>query len=1666
MLIHSPLFTFLSVLGAPRFGETNSSQPVFAPDDPQYAISSAAGSPPIVSTDPAIYFGNGLTSASFTYNFTSNTKMFSSTSLDYYHPTEGYNISSFGFDFIGLKTDYTINTETDFIDDNLFQLDRDKLSYAMSFRTENFSGLLSGFELRLNPTVQGSIFAEVWTSTWNSLLQRPEPNAVIGAFIGNTQGAGWDWIAFDGNLVFLNVSETYDQTYFICPYSKLSILKPYWAYCNDTVVYDQVDEGFALETGNGGVSWNNATNGDTIDFSVQNIVFSEAYPTPSQVDLRVNGTAVQNGDVDRFTQKSNGTWQGTNIGGNSEYIYFNFTTNFTQPISFDLMYNGSAVNDSRVETLCRVEANVYHVDWNVTFDMEMPASSFWQLNRDQLMNITIPSNWTIEEVYNYSNPIVYSTDTQGSSTFVYINDRTGSIVIECNGTNFVRNIFHYNWTDSTQYENYLMNDTLKVNASVNVESAIKANLTVFDPTNNSVYTNTTQIQNEVASFFPFQLINVSQRNGTHLLRVVWFNGTQVGMNLTSCYVYNDPTMLTLVNQNPSTPVEQGQFVDIQLYYNDTHTGEGIGSATISSNWTYSFLNTVDHHNGTYDLSLNTAFAPAGNHSINFTAVKPGYEQSIVFTWINITETFEKTNLTIEFISSPIYVNDTFIDNKYAIIKYVNASDGEGIPGAHIRTTPSWSESYFDAIDLSIENESARGLYKVPLQTIGTHAEISYGIRFYASKIEDGFGPSDNYTHILVHAIPTEIITSGYDNLTIFEGESTGISAYVVDAVHTGNPPVLNAEVNWTVNHSGQSGEMDLNIVIYEGLIDAPAENIPPGTYNVTIRSSAEDFESGQKNITLNVLPKWETYLNIQTINDSEIQAGRSMTIAVNITFSNASLDRSNRVILFNLTDPQNNSYVETRVTNQSGIALFEINPIPNITWIDVNVSYDGTEQIAANYSAERITILSPFRTKILINDTILDDELISGEIVELNVTIYYNSTEGWQPLSNENLKVELDYGFGQDESYILTTDQNGQISGEIDPPEFAGTLQVRVIFSGNDTFEYCQNFSKTFTISKRNVTVQLTSTLPAQIFVGMSITLQVRILYNETENPVVNKSVTFIFQFVGVLEIEQKAQTDVNGIATTTFQIPDSASLADFMVIVIRFEGDESVAFLETEAVGQVGVMTVSKLIFQNLWWIIILGAAISSIAVGYNYGIRRPRIRRRIKAMKKRARRLQDALNLAHLMVIHKESSAVVYSESFGEEIQADLIGGFMTAISAFQQEIKVKKKSSGIQDERGFELSYQNFKILLMDREWSRVSFILYESPSPEFREKARAFLEDFDREFAPIMKEFDGSMSPFKTINQKTSKYLDTDLAKPFNLASLSIRQRRKLNDMQQGIIHISSRQLEKKGLIRLAMVMETLKTARNEPDYVLYCALDDLIQEKILFPLTEEDARQVDMQSLIETAEKGDLTQETPGQPSSSQATTVKTPVEEMELGLEPGEVIALGLSEEEEERVHDEFKSMSSTNKRLVLNMYNGTPKDQKKKFLREFLKERKKLRKNLLKLQKEAEKLRKKGKKLEEFQKLEMIKAINEELGEEEIATQVATEIQELLTTFDSIKEHKQLRLKTATAEKHAEWHASKRDFLRAALFYRKAARFSLEVGNIDEATRLAELASEAEARD
>ncbi|NVM53064.1 MAG: hypothetical protein HWN66_05130 [Candidatus Helarchaeota archaeon] len=262
-------------------------------------------------------------------------------------------------------------------------------------------------------------------------------------------------------------------------------------------------------------------------------------------------------------------------------------------------------------------------------------------------------------------------------------------------------------------------------------------------------------------------------------------------------------------------------------------------------------------------------------------------------------------------------------------------------------------------------------------------------------------------------------------------------------------------------------------------------------------------------------------------------------------------------------------------------------------------------------------------------------------------------------------------------------------------------------------------------------------------------------LRNETSTlGIPNATIRFTFREI---ILDQIAMTDQDGYAEIEISIPAE----DFTVEAV-FEETSSI----TQSAAESGKITVISYTDLALWIGIIIGAFIVAI-----FGIRqfyvKPKRRRKIEGYKLIANKFQDIANLRHLLILHKASAGCLYQQSFGDELDGDLISGFLSAISTFQTELKPVKLPREEVKTGGFELSYQDYKILLFHGDLISLALIHEETLSEQFRQRAQLFVQEYETAYRKFLIDWRGDITPFKTSYQFIAEKLELSLIWPHQL-----------------------------------------------------------------------------------------------------------------------------------------------------------------------------------------------------------------------------------------------------------------------------------------------------------
>lgn len=139
---------------------------------------------------------------------------------------------------------------------------------------------------------------------------------------------------------------------------------------------------------------------------------------------------------------------------------------------------------------------------------------------------------------------------------------------------------------------------------------------------------------------------------------------------------------------------------------------------------------------------------------------------------------------------------------------------------------------------------------------------------------------------------------------------------------------------------------------------------------------------------------------------------------------------------------------------------------------------------------------------------------------------------------------------------------------------------------------------------------------------------------------------------------------------------------------------------------------------------------------------------------------RFLDIISIKQILIIHRKSGTTIFSRSFVErETDPDLISGFLTAISAFEQELV--GMTGGLE-----ELKYKNIRILISIGELVSACLIIdgERVPSDLLNNSFKNFKTSFEERFKEELEAFEGFIAPFRNIEDLLEKYFEISLLDP--------------------------------------------------------------------------------------------------------------------------------------------------------------------------------------------------------------------------------------------------------------------------------------------------------------
>jgi hypothetical protein len=389
------------------------------------------------------------------------------------------------------------------------------------------------------------------------------------------------------------------------------------------------------------------------------------------------------------------------------------------------------------------------------------------------------------------------------------------------------------------------------------------------------------------------------------------------------------------------------------------------------------------------------------------------------------------------------------------------------------------------------------------------------------------------------------------------------------------------------------------------------------------------------------------------------------------------------------------------------------------------------------------------------------------------------------------------------------------------------------------TAENCSSASVSIDLNikaktKTKIIINQNYPVPTEILEGQSVMLSVFLVNKSNDLGMANETIKF--SFGGKIQ-NRIAETDSNGMALIEFGIPSGISTLD---VVIEYEGSVESNITRYESPITINIISTMEFIGGILLWIILVVAAIVSVIIIYKYAVVNPRKARRTKKLQKIANKFKDIANLQFLMVIHRGMGMPVFNFPISEsEFDPELVGGFFTAIGAFEGEITKKGDKDAISE--GFELSYSKYKILVMNGDLIQVALMTETTASENIRNNLKEFIKRFEKVYHTELQEFRGNVNVFKAARGLVKDTFNLDLTYPQILSEkgkqiLNLILENKsvdLSKLEIAMMKIVDSIMKTRDIdyFFIPLVISTAQAARPESDIEIFGAVHNLIQENI-------------------------------------------------------------------------------------------------------------------------------------------------------------------------------------------------------------------------------------------
>jgi hypothetical protein len=1113
--------------------------------------------------------------------------------------------------------------------------------------------------------------------------------------------------------------------------------------------------------------------------------------------------------------------------------------------------------------------------------LSLPKNTF---DSGDTFNMTVFYNDIGQDLGIQADTINYQIGSGGLRTdnIFYIGNGYYNITFSCNDADFTN--YGLNSITVNTYKDYFNNQTR--NTSITILAETDANIVyppdnaVFDSTDSIVlqifYNNTVKDVGITGATINYSLDggnNYIQENispegpGEYNITISasdsWFGGygfKNIIVNCSKDYYYNQSKTVTIQilgitsitpQKIPDQPYyNSAETFNISIYYEDTAKSIGISGATIDvdvDGTVYNPPTKFDYGDGNYDVTIDCSdsiFSSYKTFSIRVNVTLENY-----YNQSTLLDTLIVGNVSL-FAIAPSY-NAIFIqDQTFNItIQYNDTILGVGIDAATIDYSLDDGSTYKQ----DNVNYIGEGKYNITID-VNDADFISYGyvnININASK---QYYENTTTIYTFHRQIRTQISSSESTDLgTVIKGLNV---TYTFDYEEFYTPITLIREAGWTQLSSPvgfTSHLQDYGNGTYTMHLDTTNVLVTGVPYVFEFNIFAVGNETQVIQLTVDVLIIRTEVVNVSYISEIARNSGlnQSLRFYFNDTTNNDAvrdLTTSNIIVKnywtgtqfstgeFWLTNPSNNGtyFLDiTMGTRNSGWYTLEINAsrFPNYDYSLFNITFyyrgNYTDINLISLSDPSPGVLSPIG---LYNFTIFEGSDLD---IEFNIT----DSEYF-----DNLII------GDADSYTvrytnLGTGSNGIL---VENLNFITLLHTGTIFTSNPALtkgRYSLNITTSRTnyedanfifnltiIEKYQVRVNLTYIREVDAGDPFTIMVKAEFLNGTVWFPLVNCSLRLTPYLNDNPSTIQTLPTNSTGEVLFVINVLGSTITMNLTIQLLEdyYHVGDIFPISDIEVTPLPPSFRIEDILPYLIIAVIALVTVVGSVAI-YR-GVVIPKKKEKLRILTEVKTIFDDAINLEHILVLYKGTGTCIFFKSYGsEQIDPELIGGFLSAVSSFGKEMATQSALN--------EISYGDKMLLLADGYLIRVALVLGKKASLILRRHLKEFIKAFEKTYADVLPNWRGQLNYFRNAGLIVDDLLNTSIILPHQISYDFSSVKDLKNPHSKDVLKVAQSCCEEaeREFFFIATLLKDASERTNKDTAEIFMGIKELRDKKILIPI---------------------------------------------------------------------------------------------------------------------------------------------------------------------------------------------------------------------------------------